>query len=93
MLKIIATAEVEDIAKWEAGFATHGDLFRSQTVASPISYHTDADTNQVTICFEPEDLDTFFAILEKPESAEAMSHDGVKRETVSFLVLDKTNAS
>ena len=31
MAKVIVTAEVEDAAKWEEGFRTHGDLFRSQT--------------------------------------------------------------
>ena len=90
MPKVIATAEVEDISKWEDGFATHGDLFKSQTVASPISYLTDKESNQIIICFEPSDLETFFSVLENPEAAEAMANDGVKHETVKFFVLDKS---
>ena len=90
MPKVIATAEVEDIEKWEEGFATHGDLFKAQTVASPVSYLTDPESNQIIICFEPENLETFFEILEKPEAAEAMAHDGVIRETVKFFVLNNS---
>jgi len=90
MPKIIATAEVEDLTKWEEGFATHPELFKSQTVASPVSYSTDSESNQVTICFEPSDVDTFMAGLESPETAAAMANDGVKRETVKFVVLDKS---
>ncbi len=29
MPRLVVTAEVEDVAKWEEGFRTHGDLFRS----------------------------------------------------------------
>jgi hypothetical protein len=29
MPKVILTAQVEDAAKWEAGFRTHGDVFRA----------------------------------------------------------------
>ena len=90
MPKVIATAEVEDIEKWEAGFATHGELFEAQGVSNPIDYLTDPESNQIIICFETEDLDTFFALLEKPEAAEAMAYDGVKRETVKFFVLNKS---
>ena len=36
MPKVIVTAEVEDGAKWEEGFRTHGDHFRSMTVTAPI---------------------------------------------------------
>ncbi len=90
MPKVIATAEVEDIEKWEAGFATHGDLFKAQTISNPIDYLTDPESNQIILCFEPENLETFFEILEKPEAAEAMANDGVKRETVKFFVLNNS---
>ena len=36
MPKVVITAEVEDTAKWEQGFRSHGDLFRSQTITKPI---------------------------------------------------------
>ena len=31
MPKVILTAQVQDPVKWEAGFRTHGDLFRTYT--------------------------------------------------------------
>ena len=89
MPKVIAIAQVEDLSKWEEGFATHSELFKSQTVSSPIHYMTDKASDQVTICFEPSDLDTFLKIMDTPETAEAMKNDGVKRETVKFFVLNK----
>ncbi len=87
MTKIVVTAEVEDSAKWEEGFRTHGDLFRSQTV-SRVDFAT-IEGNEVAVCVEPEDLDKFMEIFESPATAEAMAFDGVKRETVKVYVMDK----
>ena len=86
MPKIVVTAEVEDPVKWEEGFRTHGDLFKSQTVTRPINIAT-IEGNEVAVCFEPDDLDTFLKILDSPATAEAMELDGVKRETVKVFVL------
>ncbi len=88
MPKIVVTAQVEDPVKWEEGFRTHGDLFKSQTVTRPINIAT-IEGNEVAVCFEPDDLDTFLKILDSPATAEAMEFDGVKRETVKVFVLDK----
>ena len=88
MPKVIAIAEIEDRAKWEAGFRTHADLFRSQTVSKPIHFAA-LEGNRAVICFEPDDLDTFMKILDSPATAEAMAFDGVKRETVQRFVRDK----
>jgi len=87
MPRVIITAQVEDSAKWEEGFRTHGDLFRSQTV-SRVDFAT-TDENEVAICLEPEDFDKFMEIFESPATEEAMAADGVKRETVKVYVLDK----
>lgn len=86
MPKVVITAQVEDPGKWEEGFRTHGDLFRRQTIESPIGFSIDG--NQVACCFEPEDLDTYLEILNSPETHAAMEYDGVKRETVQVFVLD-----
>ena len=87
MAKIIVTAQVEDSVKWEEGFRTHGDLFRSQTV-SRVDFAT-IDGNEIAICVEPDDFDKFMEIFESEATAEAMAFDGVKRETVKVYVLDK----
>lgn len=87
MAKVIATIQVEDGSKFEQGFRTHGDLFRSQTISKPICFSVNG--NEVTILFEPDDLDTYLKILDSEETHKAMAFDGVKRETVKIAVLDK----
>ena len=89
MPKVIATAEVEDVTKWESGFQTHGELFKSQTVISPITFSTDEASSRIVVCFEVGDVDAYLAAMESEATAEAMAFDGVKRETVSLVVLDK----
>ena len=83
----------EDLRSWEfardreAGFRTHGELFRKYTLHSPINFSVAG--NEVTICMEPENLTSFKQAMESQATAEAMAFDGVKRETVKTLVLDK----
>jgi len=84
---VIVTAQVQDPVKWEAGFRTHADLFRIYTLRSPI--HFTMAGNEIAICFEPENLDTFRRTMESQATEEAMAFDGVKRETVKTFVLDK----
>ncbi len=84
---VIITAEVEDAAKWEEGFRTHGDLFRSQTVTR-IDFGIGEDNN-VAVCFEADNLKTYMNGLDSPATVEAMEFDGVKRETVKIFVLDQ----
>ena len=87
MARVMVTGEVEDTAKWEEGFRTHGDLFRSQTVTK-IDFGI-AEDNIVSGCFEMDNLDTYMKILDSPATADAMEFDGVKRDTVKVFVLDK----
>ena len=87
MPRIVVTAQVDDGAEWETKFRTHGDLFRDQTVTEPVQFAVDG--NDVTIVFEPNDLDTWKALLESDRTAQAMAHDGVHRDTVKIVVLDK----
>ncbi len=88
MPKVIVTAEVEDVTRWEQSFRTHGNLFRSQTVTTPVGIAVQAD-NTVACCFEPTDLNTFMEVLESPETAKAVGADGVKRDTVKLYVMDR----
>ncbi len=88
MPKVVVTAEVEDLVKWEEGFRAHADIFRSEAVTKPIHFAT-IEGNQVAICVEPDDLDAFMKGMDSPATAEAMASDGVKRETVKVFVLDK----
>ncbi len=87
MAKIIITAQVEDSAKWEEGFRTHGELLRSMT--STVTYFTITKENELTLYAEPDDVDKFLEVMDSPATEEAMAYDGVKRETVKVVVLDK----
>ena len=87
MPRVIITAQVEDSAKWEEGFRTHGELLRS--MSSTVTFFTTTDQNEVALYAEPADLDQYMAVLESPDTAEAMAYDGVKKETVKVFVLDK----
>jgi hypothetical protein len=49
MAKVVV-AQCKDPRKWEEGFRTHGDLFRSQTVTRPIGYGVNG--NEVAVCLE-----------------------------------------
>jgi hypothetical protein len=85
--KVVVIAEVEDPKKWEKGFRSHADLFRSQTVKKPVEFAIMGNT--VAVCMRPKDLDKFMEIFQSPTTADAMKFDGVKRETVQTFVLDK----
>ena len=88
MSKVLVISQVQDPVKWEAGFRTHADFFRSMTTRKPVQFGVIAG-NQVAVCFEPDDLGAFMRVLDSPATAEAMKFDGVKRETVKIFVLDK----
>ena len=87
MTKIIVTAQVEDAAKWEEGYRTHGDLLKSMT--SEVSFFTISKDNEVTLYADVDDVDKYFEVLESPATEEAMANDGVKPDTVKVAVLDK----
>ena len=87
MPRIIITAQVENSAKWEEGFRTHGALFNDYTATA--IHFTTTDDNEVAILWEVADVGKFKEHLDAPETAEAMSADGVKRESVKVFVLDK----
>ena len=52
MPKVVVTAQVEDSAKWEAGFLTHADLFHDLTVTAPVDYAIN-EGNEVAVYCEP----------------------------------------
>jgi hypothetical protein len=87
MARVIITAQVEDSAKWEKGFRTHGELLR--TMSATVVYFTTTDKNEVAIYAEPSDVGKYLEVLGSTATAEAMAYDGVKRETVKTFVLDK----
>jgi hypothetical protein len=89
MTKIVVLAKCKDQAKWEAGFRTHADLFRTAYgVSKPVSYGTGED-GYVGACFETSDLGKAMSAISSSETAEAMESDGLFRDTVKIFVFDK----
>jgi len=87
MPKVIVTGQVQDPVKWEATFRTHGDLFRSMKVRDAMHYAIQG--NEISVFCDTEDLDAFMQVMQSQATADAMSVDGVKRDTVKTIVLDK----
>lgn len=87
MPKAIVTAQVEDPVKWEAGFRTHGDLFRSMKVRGAMHYAIQG--NEISVFADTEDLNAFMQVMNSQATADAMAFDGVKRETVKLVVFNK----
>lgn len=89
MARVLVVAKCKDLAKWEAGFRTHGNLFRTAYgVSTPVSYGM-GDDNHVVACFETNDLAKAMSAISSPETAAAMENDGLLRDTVNVFVLDK----
>jgi hypothetical protein len=89
MARLVAIAEVDDVARWEKGFRTRGELFKKLGVRSPVHFHT-TERGEVVLLEEVDDVDGLLASLSSPEVVEAMEADGVRRDTVKVFVLDKT---
>jgi hypothetical protein len=88
MPRIVITAQVQDYAIWEKGFRTHEDLFRSALGSGSNYYGTDGE-NMVAVYTEVDDLSKYMEMLKSDATADAMTSDGVKRETVKVFVLGK----
>jgi len=87
MPRVLVTAEVDDLQKWEKGFRTHADLFRQMAV-SRMEYGT-TEGNRIAVCGETSNLDAYMKVFNSPATADAMAFDGVKRQTVKLFILDK----
>jgi hypothetical protein len=89
MHKVIVVGKVQDLKRWEAGFRTRGDLFKKQSIISPVQFVTPQAGDEIAVLFQVGDLDTFHQVMESPATAEAMAEDGIDKNTVKIFVLDK----
>lgn len=90
MPRIVMTAMVEDATVWEERYRSHGEVFKKIWPGPvPDVHFTTTEANEVAMCADVDDVEGYFAMLEGPEIAEAMAHDGVRRDTVKVYVLDK----
>ena len=91
MTRIVITAQVIDTAKWEEGYRAHAPMLReSLGVTKPVNFTTNAETNEVCISAEPDNLEHYLEMAQSPLIAEAMAKNGVLAETVKFYILDKS---
>jgi len=88
MPRVIVTAEVEDLEKWEKGFRTHGDLFKQMAISNKMEFSTSGG-NHIAVSGETTNLDAYMKVFSSQATADAMAFDGIKRETVKMFVLDK----
>jgi uncharacterized protein (TIGR02246 family) len=86
--RVVVTAQVADVGKWEKGFRTHGELFTSMSL-SKSHYAMNEETNRIAVYTEPANFEQFMSVLESQATAGAMEFDGIDRETVNVFVLDK----
>jgi hypothetical protein len=59
MSKVLVVAQVEDAAKWEASFRTHGNLFKTYGLKGPVEYGLSG--NSAAVCLEPENVQSVSA--------------------------------
>lgn len=85
---VVVAARVDDGVRWEEAFRTHADLFKTYSAQSPVRFMVN-EANEVAVLFHVTDLETFQAAIASQATADAMTMDGVKRETVKQYVFDK----
>ena len=91
MTRIVITAKVQDVTKWEEGYRTHAPMLREVLgVSEPVHFTTNDETNEICISTEPDDLPHYLEVAQSPAIAEAMAKNGVIAESVKFYILDKS---
>lgn len=63
------------------------ELFKAFGSEAPINYAISG--NEITICMEPEDVETYVKAARSQQAIDAMISDGLKVDTVKIVVLDK----
>ena len=86
MTRVVVTATVKDAEKWEEGFRTHADLFKTQSIKK---MRFGINGNEVALLSTVRDMDTYYKVMDSDDTRKAMEHDGVIRETVKIFVIDK----
>jgi hypothetical protein len=91
MTMVILTADVEDAASWEREYRTHSDLFKAAGLGA--MHYSVTDDGHVVMCTDVDDVTAYMEFINSQSTRDAMKNDGVKRETVEVIVLDKKLSS
>lgn len=91
MTMVILTADVEDAATWEREYRTHAALFKAAGLGA--IHYSVTDDGHVVMCTDVADVTAYMEFINSQSTRDAMKNDGVKRETVEVIVLDKKLSS
>jgi hypothetical protein len=87
MTMVIVMADVEDGVTWERKYRSHSDLLKAGGVRT-VHYSVGGD-GHVVICAEVDDVGAYMEFVNSKSTQDAMKNNGVKRETVEVVVLEK----
>jgi hypothetical protein len=85
MPTVIATHEVKDSAHWLAS-PKRAEVMGQLGITNIRTFVDPQNPNRVALSAEVPDVDALMAAMQSPEFGEAMQHDGVLPETVSFFI-------
>ena len=84
MTLVLATHEVEDVAKWVSS-PVRQSLFCSKGIK--VTTFTDPNGSNITgLLFDVPDMDEFQALMQTDEAREGAEGDGVKFDTLQILI-------
>lgn len=87
MTMVILTADVENASNWERQYRTHGDLFKAAGLGT--IHYSVTDDGHVVMCTDVDDVSAYMEFINSASTRDAMKNDGVKRESVEVVVLDR----
>ncbi len=84
MVTLMVFHEVDDVQHWLAS-PKRAELFGPLGITVR-TFHDPQGSNRIGLIVETPDLATWHEALQTDQAAEAMRHDGVRRETILELV-------
>ena len=85
MPMVIATHEVKDTAHWLAS-PKRAEVMAQLGITNIRTFVDPQNPNRVALTADVPDVDALMEAMQSPELGEAMQHDGVLPETVTFFV-------
>jgi len=84
MTLVIGYHEIDDSSHWLAS-PKRDELLGGAGIG--VKTFLDPESpNRAAVLFDVPDMDAFQALMQSPEAAEAMAHDGVRAETLIILL-------
>jgi hypothetical protein len=85
MPTVIGHHDVKDTAHW-LGSSRREEFFAPLGVTNIRTFVDPQNPTHVAVLMDVADMDVVMAAMQRPEAADAMSHDGVLPETLVILV-------